>query len=74
MQRKENESFAHYVLRRAASNKAVRMINIMSKSGGKVGTRESLRSNRAAGRQRGIGITRAASTRRSPGAAYRAWH
>ncbi len=69
MQRNDNESFADYKVRRAASNMEVRMLNYSSK-GGKVGAREQRRSLRASQRARGVGITRAPSTRRSAGAAH----
>lgn len=70
MQRNEKESFEAYKARRAESNAAVRSLNAESKGGTKT-ARENRRASISAGRSRGIGITRAASTSRSAGAARR---
>lgn len=63
MERNQKESFADYKIRRAAANKAVKLINYIANHGGKVGTREQLRNTRASQRQRGIGFTRSAYKR-----------
>jgi len=45
MQRKENESFADYKVRRAFDNEAINRLNYQANNGGKYGTRAQLREN-----------------------------
>lgn len=45
MQRKENESFADYKVRRAYDNAAIDRLNYQANNGGKYGTRAQLREN-----------------------------